>query len=564
MTTYRLADPIPDEIKNELAHIDPLRAQLLYARGITDRSAADAFLMPSFDMRHDPFLMTDMEKATERILHAIRNDERITIWSDYDCDGIPGAVVWHDFFTAIGFANFENYIPHRHDEGFGLNAAGIDALNTRETKLIVTLDCGISNIHEVAHANDLGIDVIVTDHHEPGTELPPAFAILDPKRDHAYPFRELCGSGVAWKLIEALIMRGDFALPEGKEKWWLDMVGLATMADMVPLIGENRTLAHYGLTVLRKTKRKGLHELFRAQRIDARNLSDDDIGFTIAPRVNAASRMGHPIDAFRMFTATEDGDARESAAHLERINKERKGVVGAMVKEMKKRLAVREMGKVVVIGDPDWRPSLLGLAANSIVEEHKRPAFVWGRDGRGVLKGSCRSDGSVSVVGLMERVRDHFIEFGGHHASGGFAVREDRIHDLPKALENAFDPGDDALRDTTEALIDADLSIDEVTDALHRSLAELSPFGVGNPKPLFRFRGVMPDRVTSFGKSGEHTKLTFAGRRMNVNAIAFFTSPAGFTEKLGKEPIDMIAHVERSHFMGRPELRLRIVDVLEI
>jgi single-stranded-DNA-specific exonuclease len=404
--------------------------------------------------------------------------------------------------------------------------------------------------------------VIVTDHHEPGAALPNAYAILDPKRDHAYPFRDLCGSGVAWKLIEALLQRGNFELTEGAEKWWLDMVGLATMADMVPLVGENRILAHYGLTVLRKTKRKGLHELYRVQRIDARNLSDDDIGFTIAPRVNAASRMGHPTDAFRMFTATEDGDARESAAHLERINKERKGVVGALVKEMKKRLAVREVGKVVVIGDPDWRPSLLGLAAHSIVEEHKRPAFVWGRDGRGVLKGSCRSDGSVSVIGLMERVQSHFIEFGGHHASGGFAVKEHAIHTLARSLEEAFDPNDATLRDTTDTILDADLSIDDVTDALHRSLAQLSPFGVGNPKPLFRFSGVMPERVTTFGKNGEHTKLTFQGRHTNVNAIAFFVSPSSFTEKLGKEPIDMIAHIERSHFMGRPELRLRIVDIL--
>lgn len=560
--TYRLATAIPDDVRAELAHIDPLRAQLLYARGLSGSAEVDAFLTPSFDTRHDPFLMTDMEKAVVRILNAIKNDERIAIWSDYDCDGIPGAVLWHDFFVAIGFVNFENYIPHRHNEGFGMNTPGIDALNERGTKLIVTLDCGISNVEEVAHANTHGIDVIVTDHHEPGAELPPAYAILDPKRDHAYPFRDLCGSGVAWKLIEALILRGDFKLPEGKEKWWLDMVGLATMADMVPLVGENRTLAHYGLTVLRKTKRKGLHELFRAQRIDARNLSDDDIGFTIAPRVNAASRMGHPDDAFRMFTATEDQDARESAAHLEKINKERKGVVGAMVKDMKKRLSAREIGNVVVIGDPSWKPSLVGLAANSIVDEYRKPAFVWGRDGRNVLKGSCRSFGSMSVVAIMERARDCFIEFGGHHASGGFAVKEDRIHDLPKALEDAFDPSDQSLRDTTETLIDADLSIDEVTDSLHRSLSTLSPFGVGNPKPLFRFRGVMPERVTSFGKSGEHTKLMFAGTRAQVTAIAFFTPPTGFTEKLGKEPVDMIAHVERSYFMGRPELRLRIVDIL--
>jgi single-stranded-DNA-specific exonuclease len=359
-------------------------------------------------------------------------------------------------------------------------------------------------------------------------------------------------------------VRGSFTLAHGQEKWWLDMVGLATMADMVPLVGENRILAHFGLTVLRKTKRRGLHELYRTQRIDARYLSDDDIGFTIAPRVNAASRMGRPHDAFNMFTASNDGDAVSSAAHLERINNERKGVVAALVKDMKKRLATRDVGNVVVIGDPEWRPSLLGLAANSIVEEYGRPAFVWGRDGRNVLKGSCRSSGSVSVVALMERARDHFIEFGGHHASGGFAVREDRIHSLPHALNDAFDPSDATLRDTTDVVLDADLSIDDVTDSFHRLLSTLSPFGVGNPKPLFRFRGVMPERVTSFGKGKEHTRALFRGRRTTVDAIAFFTAPDGFTSAFGKTPVDMIAHIERSYFMGRPELRLRIVDVLEV
>jgi single-stranded-DNA-specific exonuclease len=561
--TYRLAEPISDSARAELAHLDPLIAQLLFTRGIVTKTEADRFLAPDYAERHDPFLMTDMEKAVTRILTAIRANERIAIWSDYDCDGIPGAVLWHDFFTAVGFTNFENYIPHRHDEGFGLNILGIDALVKRGTSLIVTLDCGITNVEEVAHANAHGVDVIVTDHHEPGATLPPAHAVLDPKRDYAYPFRELCGSGVAWKLIEGLIARGGFALTEGSEKWWLDMVGLATMADMVPLIGENRTLAHFGMTVLRKTRRKGLHELYRSQRIDPRYLSDDDIGFTIAPRVNAASRMGVPHDAFHLFVASEPGEATTRAAHLERINNERKGVVAAMVKEMRKRLALRDIGKVVVVGDPDWRPSLLGLAANSIVDEHRRPAFVWGRDGRGILKGSCRSDGSISVVALMERAKDHFIEFGGHHASGGFAVREDRIHSLPRALEDALDPSDTALRDTSSVVIDADLTIDQVTDTFHQSISSLSPFGVGNPKPLFRFRSVIPERVTSFGKSGEHTKLGFSGRTSNVEAIAFFTPPSGFTPKVGKEPVDLIAHIERSYFMGRPHLRLRIVDIIE-
>lgn len=563
MTSYRNAEAIPEDVMVELSTFDPIIARLLFNRGVKTKANADAFLSPNFELRHDPFLMTDMEKAVSRVLHAIKNNECIAIWSDYDCDGIPGAVLFHDFFSAIGFANFENYIPHRHDEGFGLNTEGIDKLIERDTKLIITLDCGIADVAHVAHAQKNGVDVIVTDHHEPGNELPPAFAILNPKRDDAYPFRELCGSGVAWKLIEALILRGGFNLKEGQEKWWLDMVGLATMADMVSLTGENRVLAHFGLTVLRKTKRKGLHELFRALKLDARNLSDDDIGFSIAPRVNAASRMGRPHDAFNVFIATDDVKAATGARHLEQINNERKGAVGAMVKEIKKRLSEREPELVLVIGNPEWRPSLAGLVANSLALEYRRPAFVWGRDGRGVLKGSCRSDGTVSVVSLMEAARELFIDFGGHHASGGFAVREECIHDLGKRLSEVYGASATKMSAVQELSIDADLALADVTDAFHRSISRLSPFGVGNTKPLFRFCGITPRSITSFGKAKEHTKVLFEGGRGNLEAIAFFKLPDGFTKPLLENTnIDLIAHVEKSFFMGRPQLRLRIVDVL--
>jgi single-stranded-DNA-specific exonuclease len=562
MTTYRLADPVTPEVQAELSHLEPLLAQLLFARGVETKEAADQFLSPRFEERHDPFLMTDMEKAVARVLSAMKEGERIAIWSDYDCDGIPGAVLWHDFFSAVQYTNFENYIPHRHDEGFGLNTEGIDALRARGVTLIITLDCGITNCEEVSHAESQDIDVIITDHHEPGATLPQAYAILNPKRDDAYPFRDLCGSGVAWKFIEGLLARGSFTLTSGQEKWWLDMVGLATMADMVPLQGENRILAHFGLQVLRKTKRKGLHEIFRTHRIDPRNLSDDDIGFTIAPRVNAASRMGKPHDAFNVFVATDDEAARRGAAHLEHINDERKGVVAALVKEVRKRLKERVIGSVIVIGDPSWRPSLAGLVANTLAEEYQRPAFVWGRDGRGIIKGSCRSNGLVSVVALMERASDVFLEFGGHHASGGFAVDDVHIHSLAPRLEAVCGVDDEALRVTHEEIIDTDLSIDAVNDTLHRTLTQLSPFGVGNGKPLFRFAGVTPLRVTTFGKTGNHTKLTFRGVRGSIDAIAFFRTPESFTSQLGSEPVDVIGHVERSYFMGRPELRIRIVDIV--
>lgn len=564
-TQYRTAPPVPEAVAAELAAHPPLVRQLLWNRGIETATDAAAFLAPSYDSLHDPFLMTDMERAVERILTAIDRTERIAIYSDYDCDGIPGGVLLHDFFRAIGYENFENYIPHRHHEGYGLSTAAIDTLAGRGATLMVTVDCGITDLAQVAHANSLGVDVIVTDHHEVGEVLPDAYAVLNPKRDGAYPFAGLCGSGVAWKLVQALLARRPTLLSAGQEKWWLDVVGLATIADMVPLTGENRVLAHFGLSVLRKTRRPGLAHLFRLMRIERQYLTEDDIGFMIGPRINAASRMDTPEDAFHMLATRDESAAGGHAKHLETLNNERKGVVAAMVKDIKKRMAhAPEPAPVIVMGNPEWRPALVGLAANTLAEAYRRPVFLWGRDGREVIKGSCRSGGTASVVSIMRAASDAFIEYGGHHASGGFSVSEDVIHTLDARLNQAYESvrteGAPAAR---EVVLDAMLSPEEVSDALVREIASLAPFGEGNAKPLFAFRAVTPQAVELFGKGRDHTKCRFETARGALEAIAFFSTPDSFRVPLTSgEPVTLIAHIERSFFMRRASTRLRIVDVL--
>lgn len=565
MTDVRIADAVPADV---LPDYDPLVRQLLFNRGMTEAAVVDAFLNPHFEEHlHDPFLMTDMDRAVDRILRAMRDNEHIVVYSDYDCDGIPGGVLLHDFFHALGYTNFENYIPHRHEEGYGFNGEAVDMLAARNATLIITVDCGITDVASVAHAVEKGIDVIITDHHEVGDVLPDAYAILNPKRDDAYPFPHLCGSGVAFKLVQAVLARGrengSVSLPEGMEKWWLDVVGLATVADMVPLFGENRALAHYGLAVLRKTRRPGLQQLLRRARVNARDVSEDDIGFTIGPRINAASRMDTPEDAFHMLALRDEGEAGARVRHLEKLNNERKGVVAAMVKDMKKRLAeLTTIPDVVVMGNPSWRPSLVGLAANTLVETYKRPAFVWGRDGRGVIKGSCRSDGRVSVVELMRAVPDAFIEFGGHHASGGFSVPHDQVHTFATALNEAHGRLQEGIATLDQRLmVDADLNLSEVFTA-YAQLKVLAPFGEGNPKPLFRFKNVTPTSVETFGKVGNHTKARFDTGGKSLEAIGFFKAPDAYTTPLAETPIDLIAHIESSVFMGRRQVRLRIIDVL--
>lgn len=565
MTNYRLAEQISEEVKKELEHFSPLLQQLLFARNIVTAEQAEQFINPSYDDHlHDPWLLHDMKPAVKRILAAIEKGEKVTIFSDYDCDGIPGAVVLHDFFKKIGYENFSNYIPHRHFEGFGLSVEAVEKIVADNSKLIVTIDCGTSSVEAIDRAVELGVDVIVTDHHEAPAELPKAVAIVNPKLGNTYPFTGLCGAAVVYKLVQALIDQGKFEINEGWEKWWLDMVGIATIADMVPLRDENRVLAKYGLDVLRKSRRVGLQQLLRKQRADQRYLTEDDIGFTIGPRINAASRMDSPEEAFLMLSTTDEGEAGARVNHLEKLNTDRKTAVASMTKEIHKRMKeMVELPEVLVLGNPDWRPALVGLSANKLAEEFNRPAFIWGRDGHGKIKGSCRSGGGVSVVRLMEEVKELLTEHGGHHYSGGFSVHEDRIHAFPSALNEAFlSLGAGAMIDE-ELVVDLEISLDDITNTFLNDQKRLAPFGMENDKPLYLLENVEPTKVDVFGKGKEHTKLVFKTAGLAREAIAFFREPEMFskTPEVGQK-LTLLAHLEQSYFMGRLQTRLRIVDIV--
>ncbi len=499
----------------------------------------------------------------ERIKQAIKKDEHIVIFSDYDCDGIPGAVVLHDLFKSIPYENFSNYIPHRHHEGFGLSVEAVEKLAKEKTKVIITIDCGTSDVEAVEKANELGIDVIITDHHEPGKKLPKALAIVNPKLGD-YPFDGLCGAAVAFKLAQVVLEEVEHTLSPGQEKWWLDMVGIATIADMVPLVDENRVFARFGLHVLRKSRRPGLQQLLQKNRTNQRFLTEDDIGFTIGPRINAASRMDNPEDAFNMLTATDVTEAGAHVDHLEKLNTERKTMVALMTKDLHKRLKqLVEIPEVLVLGNPEWRPSLVGLAANKLAEEHQKPVFLWGKDGNGVFKGSCRSGGGVSVVELMDEVSDLFLEHGGHHFSGGFSVKDDHIYTFGEKLNEALIAMGDEAKIKEELTVDELLSLNDVTYQLTDELALLAPYGTGNEKPLFGFKKVTPRKVDQFGKGKEHLKLTFETDNGSLEAIAFFADVDSFTKTPSPDtPMTLIGHVEKSFFMGRQQLRVRIVDII--
>jgi single-stranded-DNA-specific exonuclease len=549
----------------------PLILSLLKKRGVETADEIAAFLNPDYDLHtHSPLLLSGIKNALDRIFAAIDTKERIAIYADFDCDGIPGAAVLADLFRKIGLTDFEVYLPHRDREGYGLHKEALSELAARGVALVITVDVGTSAVESARFAKELGIDVIVTDHHEITGALPECVAVLNPKIA-PYPYPSLCGAAVAYKLAQALLLEGRArgipaftAIPLGWEKWLLDLVAIATVADMVPLTGENRTLAFWGLQVLRKSARPGINALCAQLRLRKSELTEDDIGFSIAPRINAASRMDEPMLALTLLTTHDSYEAQQIAAQLESLNRSRKGVVASYVREAKKNAQTRfpKDQRVVVLGNPDWKPALLGLAANSIVEDRGGVACLWGRDAAGRIKGSCRSDGSLSVVELFTKAAEQFEEFGGHERSGGFTLVSERVHAFPEAFASAAQELTPALIDRTRES-DVLITLSEISLPLLRELSQLAPFGLGNPKPVLRIAEAKVAQVRRFGKEQNHVECTLSCMRtgVSVRSFDFFRSPDDFSAMpTAGAPASFLATLERDTFRGG--LALRLVDVL--
>lgn len=519
---------------------------LLEKRGLKTTEDKDKFLNPSWDRDLlDPFHMKDMDKSVERIYKAIINNEKIIVYSDYDCDGIPGGVVMYDFFLKIeeginvkkyGFYNkdlrtenkfiidFANYIPHRHNEGYGVNQKAIEKFIKDKVSLMITVDLGITNIKEIKFAQDNNIDVIVTDHHLPLRNidniqvLPESFAIINTKQDDCkYKEKMLCGCATAWKLANAFLVkhREEFGIKDGVEKWWLDMVGISTIADMVPLIGENRLLAKYGIDVLRKSQRPGLRKILNNAKVVQKDLTETDIGFSIAPRLNAAGRMSDPKEAFSALLNNQESIIY--ADRLEKYNKNRKKETSMAHESIDFNNFIKD--KIILVGNKDWTPGVLGLIASKIVDKTGKTTFVWGKgEDENIMKGSVRagSDGA-NVVELMSLCSDSLLMFGGHEEAGGFAVHKDKLESFKNDLNIAFEKIKDSFtpkNDTT--FIDSIVSPKDIGINLYNDLKRLSPFGIGNVKPIFGINcAQISHRV--FGDKGQHVELNIDG----VSAVKF-------------------------------------------
>jgi single-stranded-DNA-specific exonuclease len=518
---------------------------------IEDAEAYD-FLFPDYEKGFQNLGETkDLKKSAERILEAICKNERICIFGDYDCDGVPGVSLFRDFFERAEYKNVEYYIPHRHLEGYGLNKSAIKLIKESDAKLLVTLDLGTTNIDEINYANSLDFDVIVTDHHLPivldGCQvLPNVYGLINHKQsEDGFLDKNLCGTGTVFLLLLEVLKIGleknildSKKFPNGVEKWWLDLVGIATIADMVPLVGLNRTLAIYGLVVLQKTKRPGLQKLFKDGGVDLSKANETDIAFTLAPRVNAASRMDHPKEALKVFSNNLSVGI-EGAVKLEALNKDRKETTKNIMKkvyaEIDKRLKVSKLPNVLVCGSVDFNVGVAGIIAQNIMEKYSVNAFVWGSEGgeslegeesdiklsERVLRGSVRGRGDTNVVELMTLSKDSFLHYGGHEMSGGFSLLQKNIHDLENVLNSNFHKVK-VLENKKVELKPIPIELQKIDHNFFNALSLIGPFGVGNPKPVFRITNIFESKFERFGKAKEHIKIILGNGKTVREAVKFF------------------------------------------
>jgi single-stranded-DNA-specific exonuclease len=545
--------------------------KLLIRRGITDIAEQKAFLNPDYSLLSDPSTMHGVDIAVGLIYQAMERGEKIAVYADYDADGIPGAALCHAFFEQYGYDNHTIYIPHRHREGYGLHKPAIQKLHEDGVSLIITVDLGITAVAEVAYAESLGITVIVTDHHEPGIELPQC-TIVHPKLGN-YSDPMICGCATAFQLVRALIAKcpQPDLFPTGFEKWLLDYVGIATIGDMVPLVKENRILARYGLIVLQKSKRPGVMALCRELDINQSQLTEDDLGYTIIPRLNAASRMSDPIHAYELLSTRTLEVAQKYSVELSELNTRRKSEVSSIMKQAKREAEKMIESKIVMVGSASWNVGVIGIVAGKLCEEYRKPTFVWTEYDGDYIKGSCRSDGIVSVVDLMQSCADLFSYFGGHAGAGGFTFHKKNLSLIETALSDAYvqisatHPQVENM-DQESLNYDHELSLSEVTMRLYNDLTVLAPFGVGNPRPVFLIRNVVVSSAAFLGKGTDHIKLavTDGEGRSKADVIAFNLNENDPVRELATGDVcDMTVCIESNTFRGRTSLRLRPIQVVK-
>ncbi len=568
-----IAEPISDDVKKQFPEIAPAVLQLLWTRGLRTQEEIDVFLGPDWSRdvySHD--LFNHMVAAVTRVFESLEAGEVISIHGDYDADGVCGTAVLvsalRDICRALGFdeKKITTYIPHREKEGYGMSVSTMEHLHEHDkTKLVITVDCGISNKPAVDRGKELGVDTVICDHHTMPEELPDQAILIHPLvPGEAFPNKHLCGTGVAYKLACGLIdeaRRRGADLPDGYSKWLLDLVAIATVTDVMPLSGENRVLEKYGLLVLNKTRRTGIQKLLDVAGSKIGELDTVSIGFQIGPRLNAAGRMTHAQEALELLIEEDELRATELAMRLQEINKERQKASQAMYVQAESQLKTMGDDKLLVVWQEGWGAGLVGLVAGKVVSKYGKPTFVVGRDGDKFV-GSGRSPEGFDITQAMRHASDHLDKFGGHPQACGFSVHGEEK--FLRAVESmrAYAEEQITLEDLGPRVnIDAQVDLDEVDWPLYDALQPFRPFGTGNPRPLFLSKGAKVISFSAVGKEGSHLKLRLQGQGGKIlPAIGFRLGDWVDRLTIGAE-VDVVFEVQVNEWNGNRELQIRVEDL---
>ncbi|NTZ17214.1 single-stranded-DNA-specific exonuclease RecJ [Paenibacillus sp. JMULE4] len=551
-------DPKAADALSQALNVSPLIARLLAVRGLTDIGHAARFLHGGTDQTHDPFLLDGMADAVKRIRRAMEAGEKIRVYGDYDADGVSSTTLMVHLLRQMN-CRFDYYIPHRIHEGYGLNIAALDAAKEQGVKLIVTVDTGISAVEQIAYANSIGLDVVVTDHHEPPDVLPPAYAIINPKKPGCpYPFKQLAGVGVALKLAQAILGRWPEEL--------LEFAAIGTVADLMPLTEENRIIVKQGLERMRQTANFGIRALFRVAGIPLKDVNSTHIGFALAPRINASGRLLSADTSVRLLTATSEQEAEELAVELDQLNKERQRIVDEMAKQAvamveEQRSVDGELPKAIVLAQEDWNVGVIGIVASKIVDKYYLPTIILGIDKEtGMAKGSARSIAGFDMYRALTHCQDLMEHYGGHQMAAGMTLAREHLPELARrmsALAMEWLAPEDFI-----PVMHADMlcEFSEVDLESIRQLELLGPFGMGNPSPRFVFKELALKDMRTIGKEQQHLKLSLQCARNEtaaaVDAVGFgkgrlaeWISPTASIDVLGELSVNEWNGVQRPQIM---------------
>ena len=509
--------------------------KILASRNI-DKDKLNSFLSPDYELeKGDPYLLPDMQKAVDRIKTAYEKGEKIVIYGDYDVDGISATALLLDAFESFGFKDIQSFIPNRFVEGYGMTIGAVDKIKSMDANLIITVDCGSLCHNEISYANSLGIDTIVTDHHNVAETPPPAVAAVNPRfGGHLYPFSDLAGVGVAFKLVQALQKELD-GLPEGYEKWLLDLVALGTVCDIVKLTGENRANVYWGIEVMKKQRRTGLKALMAVANIDKADISAKTLGFVFGPRINAAGRMETASLALDMLISKNGDDALNKANYIDNLNSHRRQMQDDIFKEACKIALDYKDDDVLVINGKNWNHGIIGIVAAKILEKFKKPVYILAEDDNGETKGSARSFGDFSAADAVRAADDIIIKGGGHAAAAGVTLKNDKISDFRQRV-NEFYSSLQLNNQERYLLPKADVEIDdfsEINEDLVGKIATMEPFGNGNPEPVIKITAADIVNVQHMGTDGQHIKLSARDSDGVVIRMLAFNAPENFLCKPG-------------------------------